>query len=56
MGYSISLAISVKRLTSDSIQMVRVIIFCGEFVSGCTGGHLAECSNFLVHCRGILLP
>ena len=51
MGYSISPAISVNKLTSESCQMVLVMIFCGEFVSGCTIPDLAECSNFLVHCR-----
>ena len=37
MGYSISLAISVNKLTNDSIQIVLVIIFCGELAVGCTG-------------------
>ena len=51
MGYSISLARSVNRLTNDSSHIVREIIFCGEFVSGCTSLHFSECSNLLLHCR-----
>jgi hypothetical protein len=53
MGYSISLAVSVKRLTRDSIQIVRVIILCGEFVGVCTTVGFIECSNKLVHCIGL---
>ena len=52
-GYSISLAVSVKRLTNDSIQMVRVMILCGEFVGVCTAVGFIECSNKLVHCIGL---
>lgn len=50
MGYSISLAVSVNKLTSDSIQTVRVMIRCGEFVCVCTIVGFIECSNKLVHC------
>jgi hypothetical protein len=50
-GYSISLAISVNKLTSDNTQTVFVMIRCGEFVSACTIRGLFECSNLLVHCR-----
>jgi hypothetical protein len=41
----------LKKLTSDSIHIVLEMILCGEFVGGCTILDLAECSNFLVHCR-----
>jgi len=42
---------SVNKLTSDNIHIVLVMSRCGKFVGGCTILGLAECSNFLVHCR-----
>ena len=53
MGYSISLAISVNKLTSDRIQIVLVMIFGRGFEGSGKFVDLPECSNLLVHCRSI---
>jgi hypothetical protein len=50
-GISISLAISLNKLISESSNTVLVTIFCGEFVSGCNVPAFTEYSNLLLHCN-----